>query len=107
MTANESTQKWTERNAAALALVDRLPVELQRVAKLMGNNDVWLSSMPRNNDENKAVNAFLDEHCAGCKIERRDADQWGFRAFIAHFPDGARMRWERKVKTIEVEDDQP
>lgn len=106
MTTNESTQKWTERNAAALALVDRLPVELQEIALINANCVSIYSTMI---NANKLIRAWLAEFEPDAKIDDKPGYGYGCgtRSCTATFSNGARLYWERKVKTIVVEDDQP
>lgn len=104
MSTNEPAQKWTERNAAALALVDRLPLGIERDIEI-GRDMVWIySSEP---SESAAIDAFVAEHAPDSDVTRHKPTANGRQQCTVEFADGVFLGWFRTVTVRIVEDDQP
>lgn len=97
-------QKWTERNAAALALVDRLPVSSDQKIEVKMNQ---VSVYGATGVESKAIERFVAEYAPDSMIKRGTPDGTGRQHCFVEFADGVELSWYRTVTVRIVEDDQP
>lgn len=104
MTTNEPTQKWTERNAAALALVDRLPVSDAAIVEVQMNTVCVFATTK---DDAKALGRFVSEYAPDSWIEYSKITIDGRQRCAVEFVDGVTLVWFRTVTVRIVEDDQP
>lgn len=91
-------QKWTERNAAALALVDRLPDELQAHVSIFRNQKIYLGYLERGSIA--ILKQFLTEFAPDSEVKRSNPRGSGACDQTIKFADGSKLEWTTFVKVI-------
>ncbi len=106
MTTNEPTQKWTERNAAALALVDRLPPAATRCVQFDQDYDGLCVLLYTIRSEHQGLKEIIAEIAPNAVISYRDVSPGGHQRCDVKLPQGFNLSWFRTVTVIIAENDQ-
>lgn len=106
-TTEPAPQKWTERNAAALALVDRLPPAATRCVQFDQDYDGLCVLLFAVGAERQQVKDLIAEIAPDAVILYRDVSPNGQQRCSVRLPQGFRLEWFRTVTVRVVEDDQP
>lgn len=98
----DTPQKWTDRNAAALALVDRLPSKAQESLSIISTNLILV----HNTEAYRAMCDFVAEFAPDSEIRKDKPESWGEQYMRVTFVDGVELQWKRKVRVTVVEVDE-
>lgn len=95
-------QKWTERNAAALALVDRLPDDVQNGVMVGTRGRIYVTGRPAP----ASLRQFLTEFAPDAETSYTRPDGYGWQDCHIEFADGVVLQWSRKVRTVVIPDEE-
>lgn len=94
--------KWTEKNAAALALVDRLPIEAQERLSIISDNKVLVHDASAHH----AISKFVAEFAPDSEVKRGPPESWGEQRMRVTFADGVKLLWNRRVRVTVTTDEE-